>query len=583
MNASELPIRSAGHLPGRLPYAGWVLAVIVLVYVCRLVPGARVFNQTVDEPYYIGSAVALYEAKTHILGVQHPPLTRLVIGLPLRLAGAALPEYRGDSFVRKEDPAYAAGAKVLFANDGRDYWRLLTVARCASLVFPVTALLYVFLLGRHLAGDLAGLGAALMLSLDATFLGHGLWCTTDAAATAGLLAALYHGLRYVAAPSAAMASIAAVALGLAISCKFSVALVVPGLLILFAVRLPLSDLRRHVPLAVGVTFFTLWATYLFHIGTLGASDTLAAAPQWDRLPHWIKAVPIPMPAFFLGLARLAAHSATGQATYFLGHLQEHPSRLYFPVLFLAKTPIALLVAIFTGLALLRKGDGRIFLACLAPAGIFLIASLGGGIQIGIRHILPAIALLYLPAAVTLSRRPATLVFLAAMCVLATIETAAQHPDYLSFYNVAAGGPVRGARIALDSNTDWGQDLARLGRAVAARELPPPAAIYPLGDRQAPLLSVLGLDPATLNLPLSVPGSLVAISRTRLALDGDRFPELAGLPEVARVGAGIAIYRIPPQPARPAESRPGESRSGESRPGESGTTQSSPALSRDSRR
>ena len=36
-----------------------------------------------------------------------------------------------------------------------------------------------------------------------------------------------------------------------------------------------------------------------------------------------------------------------------------------------------------------------------------------------------------------------------------------HPHYLSFYNLAAGGPANGASILADSSNDWGQDLFRL--------------------------------------------------------------------------------------------------------------------------
>ena len=36
-----------------------------------------------------------------------------------------------------------------------------------------------------------------------------------------------------------------------------------------------------------------------------------------------------------------------------------------------------------------------------------------------------------------------------------------HPHYLSYFNVAAGGPENGYRILVDSNIDWGQDLLRL--------------------------------------------------------------------------------------------------------------------------
>ncbi len=36
-----------------------------------------------------------------------------------------------------------------------------------------------------------------------------------------------------------------------------------------------------------------------------------------------------------------------------------------------------------------------------------------------------------------------------------------HPHYLSYFNLAAGGPENGHNILIDSNIDWGQDLIRL--------------------------------------------------------------------------------------------------------------------------
>jgi hypothetical protein len=36
-----------------------------------------------------------------------------------------------------------------------------------------------------------------------------------------------------------------------------------------------------------------------------------------------------------------------------------------------------------------------------------------------------------------------------------------HPHYLSYFNLAAGGPANGASILADSSNDWGQDLLRL--------------------------------------------------------------------------------------------------------------------------
>ncbi|MBX3057007.1 MAG: hypothetical protein KF770_11095 [Anaerolineae bacterium] len=49
----------------------------------------------------------------------------------------------------------------------------------------------------------------------------------------------------------------------------------------------------------------------------------------------------------------------------------------------------------------------------------------------------------------------------ALPLLLLLETLTIHPHYLSFFNLAAGGPANGPRLLSDSNVDWGQDLRRL--------------------------------------------------------------------------------------------------------------------------
>ncbi len=82
------------------------------------------------------------------------------------------------------------------------------------------------------------------------------------------------------------------------------------------------------------------------------------------------------------------------------------------------------------------------------------------LDIGIRYILPAIPFLYLFVASQLAR-PGWTVLLGVLILSAAIETAAVHPDYLSYFNIAAGGPSNGDRFALDTNLDWNQDVYRM--------------------------------------------------------------------------------------------------------------------------
>ena len=186
--------------------------------------------------------------------------------------------------------------------------------------------------------------------------------------------------------------------------------------------------------------------------------------------------PFPCPVF-LALGRLAAHDRFGHEAYLNGQVSTHGWWYYFPELLAVKSTLGFLaaLAIASLLALVRR-QWRDWPTCaiLIPAGIFLAAAMAGNIDIGIRYILPAIPFLYLFIAAQLAR-PRWGWLLACLILCSAVETAAVHPDYLSFFNIAAGGPSRGQRFALDSNLDWNQDVYRLADWIRAT---PPAAHTP---------------------------------------------------------------------------------------------------------
>src|SRR5262249_50713462 len=144
------------------------------------------------------------------------------------------------------------------------------------------------------------------------------------------------------------------------------------------------------------------------------------------------------------------------------------------------------------------------------------------------------------------RREHALVF---VMLLALIETAAIHPDYLAFFNVASGGSIRGDRYLIDGNLDWGQDMGRLATWLKSDE----ARGRPYSIRCAyatePLLRELGLDPAALS---GKPRGLFAISKNvlhRLELAehgsggmtlGEDYSWVSRYPLVKRIGYSIDV-------------------------------------------
>jgi hypothetical protein len=127
----------------------------------------------------------------------------------------------------------------------------------------------------------------------------------------------------------------------------------------------------------------------------------------------------------------------------------------------ATVPICVLMA--KHVSLRREWVER--LALVTPALVIFAISTLSGKYLGIRYVLPCLPLLLLLAGRTLTlawaaRFPGRLVPLA-LAATVVVSSLANFPDYISYFNEAAGGPRGGASLLDDSNIDWGQDWLQL--------------------------------------------------------------------------------------------------------------------------
>jgi hypothetical protein len=109
---------------------------------------------------------------------------------------------------------------------------------------------------------------------------------------------------------------------------------------------------------------------------------------------------------------------------------------------------------------------------LAPAAWIFGAMTITGVNIGLRHVLPAWpALLALAGAGLVRLLHGGRVARGAAVGLAGwafVAAATITPDHLAYFHELAGGPDRGDRILIDSNLDWGQDEGRMRAWAEAR-------------------------------------------------------------------------------------------------------------------
>jgi hypothetical protein len=165
-------------------------------------------------------------------------------------------------------------------------------------------------------------------------------------------------------------------------------------------------------------------------------------------------------------------TSVSRRTFLCGQFSREGWWYYFPLTMLFKTPLATLIGLSPVLVLcirwrlfLRLGAWPLCAAAVAPV-LYFAAAMCTPLNLGLRHILPVYPYLFIllgvMAAFAARRRPGITALL--VCILAlgvAAETYCAYPDFIPFFNIAAGGSRGGLELLSDSNLDWGQDLPAL--------------------------------------------------------------------------------------------------------------------------
>lgn len=464
-----------------------IALLLICVGAARIVSTYYEFNQTVDEPSNVACGMQILQYRLYLMDVKHPPLSRILVSLGAYLEGARLPgpEPNGTMF--------DSGNAIL--NRNNNYWHNLTLARLGTLPFFVLACVVVWRWAEHVFGRLVGLFALLFVSLLPPILAHGSLATNDMACTATICFALYSFTLWLEHPTGWATARLGISAGLAVVSKFSALLFLPGCvaaLILLCLVQWKEFLREHSLRKMGrdllvsllLAYLVVWAGYLFSLSPIQATRPHVAVDQlFGRHPIVHGALcailesPLPAGKMAAGIAALSGQNKAGQVSFFLGEWRRQGWWYFFPILFLVKTPPAFLLLSCIGSVFLIRSfkqdpDWR-RIAPLLFASVILALSTTSTINIGLRHILAIYPLLSILSGyavlelwnanrLTMISRfvaPALVAWLAVSSVLA-------HPDYLAYFNLFASDQPE--RIEVDSDLDWGQDLARLSKWLRAR-------------------------------------------------------------------------------------------------------------------
>lgn len=464
---------------------GSIAAFLFLVFAFQLGINIVRSSSTFDEPAHIVAGYRYLQCGDFGINPEHPPMLKLFAAAPLYLA-AQITEPTGECGAKHTSKLemFRLGGDFLVRN-GID--PVVIPARIGSSVMSILLAVVLFLAAWELFGRIEALVALGVLTFEPTLIGHGSLVTTDMALAVTAFGSAYTLLRFCKSPTILRLLAAGALFGLMLSAKHSAVIFVP-ILLLAAVgdAVFFREAGRRLTGSIGsrifasalicvIAFAVLWAFYGFRLSALpgDASDKISVESyiQQNGRPEMVSsgsaravialnALRVLPESYVLGLADIVATGSRN--TWIAGKAYSTGQWFYFPVAFIVKASIPLLILLPFGLALpfLSVDSRRTALFLLMPAIAFFAIALTSKMNIGVRHILPVwpfFILFAVAGSVFVARRLPQIKYLVALVLIFHAVTAFRiAPNYIAFANDIFGGPNGSYKMLRDSSADWGQ-------------------------------------------------------------------------------------------------------------------------------
>jgi len=404
-----------------------------------------------DELAHIPAGYSYVRFGDHRLNPAHPPLLKVLAGLPLLNLDLQFPTAH-KSWTEDVNGQWIAGDTFLY-HSGNNPDDIVQTARLGAIFLTLLTVLVIFLWGSELIGRWWALLPTALFALSPSVLAHGHFVTTDIAATFGVILSTWLFVRWLQRPTRGHLIIAGIGFGVAQLSKFSLVLLVPlfgFVLIAFLVAAyyrrranpeqalpPLRAWRRLWELCVIflIGYVLVFVAYIPLVWNYPHARQISDATfiLKDYNPPLTRDIILavienpltrPFGEYLLGFFMVLQRAAGGNTGYFLGNVSNLGWWYYFPTVFVLKEPIPSLLLLLVGMWIALKGIARSIFASFRSVGkklgeyigtnthefamilfaiLYWAYSMASPLNIGFRHILPTLPLFYLLMAGALKR------------------------------------------------------------------------------------------------------------------------------------------------------------------------------------
>ncbi|KKQ18711.1 MAG: Glycosyl transferase, family 39 [Berkelbacteria bacterium GW2011_GWB1_38_5] len=531
-----------------------LLIAIMLASFVLMFFSAQSDSLTNDEKVHITAGYLHTWKGDYTFNTEHPPLLNDLAGLFAKFAKPNLPEKPLSSFNSGSDQWEFAD--LFFYNSQNNVDKIILFSRLPFIFLTLCLIYLVFLLAKTLFGVKAGLIAATLTAFSPNILAHGRLATTDIGLVFFFLLTCWLLRKYFLKPNWQNALFLGLSLGLVILAKFSGVIILPviflGLIYIWKTKKPkfLSAFGQFLIILI-LPIILIWVFYAFSMRANLDNSLLM----------------MPFEKFVAGLKTVMDHNNQGHLTYLNGQLSSTGWWYYFPLVLWYKMTLSELILLVVSIIVLSlrakrsnlyqidcfvadapRNDKHIdkfnYYLIIFPPLLFLVVSMIGHIDIGIRHVLVLLPFFYIFISQLINYQNRYLKFVLLVLLVGQIVICIlAFPNYIAYFNQIAGGSKGGIKHLADSNLDWDQNIKRFKKYVEENKVEKVYQDFYDGNP----LNYYGINYN--DVPKKPTNGMVAISAQWLVVPRDRFDIdwVKNYPPDDIISNGIYIWRFDKKP------------------------------------
>jgi len=321
---------------------------------------------TTDEVAHIPAGYSYIKYHDYRLNPEHPPLAKALAGVPLALQKNIVGPINDWSWNGINQ--WEAGWNMLY-EVGNNPAQVLFWARLPIMLLMIVLGIFLYKWAAEWYGRKAGLLTLALFAFYPDIIAHGRLVTTDIAAALGYVIAIYFFNKVLSHKTWKWILIAALAFAIAQLLKFSAFLLFFIFLIMIVAKAIIEkekgtfwfELWRYFKIYFWVCFFSILIVWIIYIPFVWSTPAdiehkviemnltadLRTLPLRNFL-HLLESniITRALGHYLLGIMLVIGRVEGGNATFIMGHLSDKSISWYFPVAYLIKTPLTIIILFF---------------------------------------------------------------------------------------------------------------------------------------------------------------------------------------------------------------------------------------------